>query len=85
MTVSPLTNQTSAVRGPPSNDAKDADDAEDATEDTGIELLARANTHGKKFFAMGGSHVCSDDFFKVQALLVRCKPGWGKNVLNITF
>jgi hypothetical protein len=29
-----------------------------------IELLARANTHGKKFFATGGSHVCSDDFFK---------------------
>ncbi len=28
-----------------------------------IELLARANTHGKKFFATGGSHVCSDDFF----------------------
>jgi hypothetical protein len=25
-----------------------------------IELLARANTHGKKFFATGGSHVCSD-------------------------
>jgi hypothetical protein len=33
-----------------------------------IELLARANTHGKKFFATGGSHVCSDDFFKAQAL-----------------
>ena len=32
-----------------------------------IELLARANTHGKKFFATGGSHVCSDDFFKVQS------------------
>ena len=30
-----------------------------------IELLARANTHGKKFFATGGSHVCLDDFFKV--------------------
>jgi hypothetical protein len=28
-----------------------------------IEFLARANTHGKKFFATGGSHVCSDDFF----------------------
>ncbi len=36
-----------------------------------IELLACANTHGKKFFAMGGSHVCSDDFFKAQALQVR--------------
>ena len=36
-----------------------------------IELLARANTHGKKFFATGGSHVCSDDFFKAQALLAR--------------
>jgi hypothetical protein len=35
-----------------------------------IELMARAKTHGKKFFAMGGSHVCSDDFFKSQALLV---------------
>jgi hypothetical protein len=29
-----------------------------------IELLSCANTHGKKFFAMGGSHVCSDYFFK---------------------
>ena len=36
-----------------------------------IELLARANTHGKKFYATGGSHVCSDDFFKAQALLAR--------------
>ncbi len=36
-----------------------------------IELLARANTHGKKFFATGGSHVCSDDFFKAQSLLAR--------------
>jgi hypothetical protein len=34
-----------------------------------IELLACANTHSKKFFATGGSHVCSDDFFKAQALL----------------
>ncbi len=25
----------------------------------------------KKFFAMGGSHVCSDDFFNAQALLAR--------------
>jgi hypothetical protein len=36
-----------------------------------IELLARANTHGNKFFATGGSHVRSDDFFKAQALLAR--------------
>jgi hypothetical protein len=36
-----------------------------------IELLARANTHGKKFFATGGSHVCSDDFFKAQSLIAR--------------
>jgi len=36
-----------------------------------IELLARANTHGKKFFATGGSHVCSNDFFKAQALQAR--------------
>ncbi len=36
-----------------------------------IELLAHANTHGKKFFATGGSHVCLDDYFKAQALLVR--------------
>ena len=36
-----------------------------------IELLARANTHGKKFFATGGSHVCLDDFFKAQALIAR--------------
>ncbi len=27
--------------------------------------------HGKKFFATVGSHVCSDDFFKAQALIVR--------------
>ena len=33
--------------------------------------MASANTHGKKFFATGGSHVCSDDFFKAQALLAR--------------
>jgi hypothetical protein len=31
-----------------------------------IELLAHANTHGKKFFARGGSHVCSDDFLKLK-------------------
>jgi hypothetical protein len=36
-----------------------------------IELLAHANTHGKKFFATGGSHVCLDDFFIAQALLAR--------------
>ncbi len=36
-----------------------------------IELLAYANTHGKKSFATGGSHVCSDDFFKAKALLAR--------------
>jgi len=36
-----------------------------------IELLAKANTHGKKFYATGGSHVCSDDFFKAEAL--RCR------------
>jgi hypothetical protein len=35
------------------------------------ELLARANTHGKKFFATGGSHVCLDDIFKAQALQAR--------------
>ena len=27
-----------------------------------IVLLARANTHGNKFFVTGGSHVCSDEF-----------------------
>ena len=36
-----------------------------------IQLLAKANTHGKKFYATGGSHVCSDDFFKAEAL--RCR------------
>ena len=36
-----------------------------------ILLLAKANTHGKKFYATGGSHVCSDDFFKAEA--VRCR------------
>ena len=28
-----------------------------------IELLEQATTHGKKFYATGGSHVCSDIFF----------------------
>jgi hypothetical protein len=36
-----------------------------------ILLLAKANTHGKKFYATGGSHVWSDDFFKAEA--VRCR------------
>ena len=36
-----------------------------------IELLAKANTLGKKFFATGGSHVYSNDFLKAQALLAR--------------
>ena len=30
-----------------------------------------ANVYGKKFFVMGGSHVCSDDFSKAQALIAR--------------
>ncbi len=34
-------------------------------------LLAKANTHGKKFYATGGSHVCSDDFFKAEAVCCR--------------
>ena len=49
-----------------------------------IKLLARANTHGKKFFATGGSHVCSDDFFKAQALLVRESELAEKEVLKKT-
>ena len=36
-----------------------------------IVLLAHANTHGKKIFMTGGSHVCSDDFCKAQALIAR--------------
>ena len=35
------------------------------------QTVAHVNTHGKKYFVMGGSHVCSDDFFKAQALQVR--------------
>ena len=31
--------------------------------------MTKANTHGKKYFASGGSHVCSDDSFKAQALI----------------
>ena len=31
-----------------------------------IALLAKANTHGKKFFATGGSLVCLEDFFKAE-------------------
>jgi hypothetical protein len=31
-----------------------------------IELLARANNHGKKFVATGGCHVCSDVFLKLK-------------------
>ncbi len=34
-------------------------------------MLAHDNTHGKKFYATGGSHVCSDDFFKAETL--RCR------------
>jgi hypothetical protein len=34
-----------------------------------IKLLSRANTHSKKFFATGGSHVCSDDFSKLKHFL----------------
>ena len=52
-----------------------------------IELLARANTHGKKFFATGGSHVCSDDFFKAQALAARedklAEQEWLKKTLQL--
>ena len=29
-----------------------------------LELLAKASTHGAKFFATGGGHATSDDFFK---------------------
>ena len=29
-----------------------------------MELLAEASTHGAKFFATGGGHATSDDFFK---------------------
>ena len=36
-----------------------------------IQLLAKANTHGKKFYATGGSHVCLDDFLKQR----RCAVG----------
>ncbi len=33
-----------------------------------ILLLAKANTHGKKFYATGGSNVCSDVFFNAEAV-----------------
>ena len=33
-----------------------------------IQLLTHANTHGMKFYATGGSPVCSDNFFKADAL-----------------
>ncbi len=49
-----------------------------------IELLARANTHGKELFATGGSHVCSDDFFKAQALPARESEMAEKEVLKKT-
>ena len=29
-----------------------------------LELLENSNTHGAKFFATGGGHATSDDFFK---------------------
>ncbi len=45
-------------------------------------MLAKANTHDKKFFAMGGSHVCSNDFFKAQALLAREEELGEKQKLN---
>jgi hypothetical protein len=43
-----------------------------------IELLAKVNTHGKKFFATGGSHVCSDDFLKHMHFL-QGKRNLGRN------
>jgi hypothetical protein len=49
-----------------------------------IELLACANTHGKKFFAMGGSHVCSNNLFKAQALLAREEEIAEKTILKKT-
>ena len=45
-----------------------------------ILLLAKANTHGKKFYATGGSDVCSDDFFKAEA--VRCRDDRVKELEN---
>jgi hypothetical protein len=36
-----------------------------------ILLLTKANTHGKKHYATGGSHVCSDDFLKAEAVCCR--------------
>jgi hypothetical protein len=39
--------------------------------DERIQLLAKANTHGKKFYATSGSYVCSDDFVKAEALHCR--------------
>ena len=36
-----------------------------------ILLLAKSNTHGKKFYATGGSHVCSDDFLRQRHFIVR--------------
>ena len=29
-----------------------------------LELLAKANSHGTKFFAIGGDHVTTNDFFR---------------------
>jgi hypothetical protein len=49
-----------------------------------IALLARTNTHGKKFFVTGGSHVCSDDLFKAQALIAREEELEEKQKLKMT-
>ena len=35
-----------------------------------LELLANASTHVSKFFATGGGHATSDDFFKCVKILV---------------
>ena len=34
-----------------------------------LELLANSSTHGAKFFATGGGHATSDDFFKSVKIL----------------
>ena len=38
-----------------------------------IELLAKASSHGEKFFATGGEHVTSDDAFKAAEIVYRTK------------
>jgi hypothetical protein len=45
-----------------------------------IELLSWANMHGKNFFVMSSSHVCSDDLLKAQPLVLAMEEDIAKKM-----